>query len=166
EARWLEGAEVVIVDDLELEFCERELVAGLARLRPVRLVARERPPGLARSSFAGWAADHGIAEAPIEQTVLGPLAPPAAPASFAPVPFASLLDKDAGARALPSRWDAISRDAGIVSGLDRWRVGLRAHADAERAAADDEPPGDRAERRRRGAAEAEALLAVVEALAN
>ena len=281
EARWLEGAEVVIVDDLELEFCERELVAGLARLRPVRLVARERPPGLARSSFAGWAADHGIAEAPIEQTVLGPLAPPAAPASlsrlrtrlfepphgeavrdgavelltapgeasevralvrrllreaargvpfeemglilprpeeyaplvtdllerlavphrlhpslplrcgrsarsllllfrargltrsavmefltFAPVPFAALLDKDAGARALPSRWDAISRDAGIVSGLDRWRVGLRAHADAERAAADDEPPGDRAERRRRGAAEAEALLAVVEALAN
>jgi RecB family exonuclease len=66
----------------------------------------------------------------------------------------------------PSRWDAISRDAGIVSGLDRWRVGLQAHAQAERAAAANEPAGDRAERRRRGAAEAEALLVVVEALAK
>ena len=53
-----------------------------------------------------------------------------------------------------------------MSGLDRWRVGLQAHAQAERAAAADEPAGDRGERRRRGAAEAEALLVVVEALAQ
>src|SRR5207249_1901606 len=86
--------------------------------------------------------------------------------TFAPVPFEHLLDEDAGSSARPSRWDAISRDAGIVSGLDRWRVGLRAHAEAERAAAASEPAADRAQRRRQGAAEAEALLAVVEALAR
>ena len=280
-ARWLDGAEVVIVDDLELDVCERAFVAALARARPVRLIARERPPALGASSFAGWAAAHGVAEAPLAQTVLAPLAAPAAPASlrrlrthlfeppqgeavrdgavelltapgeaaevravvrrllreaargvpfeemgiilprpedyaplvtellerlavphrlhpslplrcgrsarsllllfrarglarsavmefltFAPVAFERVLGEGEGAQARPSRWDAISRDAGIVSGLDRWRVGLRAHADAERGAAEAEPPGDRAERRRRGAAEAEALLRVVEALAK
>ena len=278
---WLDGAEVVVVDDLELDACERAFVAALARMRPVRLLARERPPGLAASSFAVWAADHGIPEAPPEQTALAPLAPPTTPASlrrlraclfeppqgdamrdgavelltapgeaaevraivrrllreaargvpfeemgiilprpeeyaplvtdllerlavphrlhpslplrsgrsarsllllfrarglarsavmefltFAPVPFESILREEAVPPARPSRWDAISRDAGIVSGLDRWRVGLRAHAEAERAAAQSEAAGDRAERRRRGAAEAEALLAVVEALAR
>ncbi len=280
-ARWLDGAEVVIVDDLELDPCERAFLADLARQRPVRLIARERPSGLAASSFATWAAAHGIAEAPAGQTVLAPLAPPPAPASlhrlrthlfeppggeavrdgavelltapgeaaevraivrrllreaaggvpfeemgiilprpeeyaplvtdllerlavphrlhpslplrcgrsarsllllfrargltraavmefltFAPVPFDHLLNEDAASPARPSRWDAISRDAGIVSGLDRWRVGLRAHAEAERAAAASEPAADRAQRRRQGAAEAEALLAVVEALAR
>ncbi|HEY2941959.1 MAG TPA: PD-(D/E)XK nuclease family protein [Vicinamibacteria bacterium] len=280
-ARWLEGAEVLIAGDLELDLREREFVAALARVRPVRLIAGERPAGLGASSFAAWAAAHGIAEAPLEQTVLAALAPPAPPSSlrrlrtclfeppqgpavhdgavelltapgeaaevraivrrllreaargvpfeemgvilprpedyaplvtdllerlavphrlhpslplrcgrsarsllllfrcrglprravmefltFAPVPFERLLGDGEQMRARPSRWDAISRDAGIVSGLDRWRVGLRAHAQAERAAATDEPAADRAERRRRGAAEAEALLAVVEALAQ
>jgi len=280
-ARWLDGAEVVVVDDLELDACERAFVAALARVRPVRHLARERPRGLAPSSFAAWAAAHGIAETPLAQTALAPLAPPDAPASlgrlrtelfepprgeavrdgavelltapgeaaevravvrrllreaargvpfeemgvilprpedyaplvtdllerlaiphrlhpslplrsgrsarsllllfrargltrsavmefltFAPVPLERLLDEDAARQAQPSRWDALSRDAGIVSGLDRWRVGLRAHAEAERGAADSEPAGDRADRRRRGAAEAEALLVVVEALAK
>ena len=279
-ARWLEGAEILITDDLELDLREREFVAALARVRPVRLLARERPAGLGPSSFAAWAAAHGVAEAPLEQTVLAALAPPVPPPSlrrlrtrlfeppqgeamrdgavelltapgeaaevraivrrllreaargvpfeemgvilprpedyaplvtdllerlavphrlhpslplrcgrsarsllllfrcrglarravmefltFAPVPFEGMLGEDGGP-ARPARWDAISRDAGIVSGIDRWRVGLRAHAQAERAAAADEPAGDRAERRRRGAAEADALLAVVEVLAK
>jgi len=299
-ARWLEGAEVVIVDGLELERREREFVEVLARACPVRLVARERPPGLGLSSFAAWAASHGIPEVPLEQTVLAALAPPAVPESlrrlrtalfeppqgdairdgavelvtapgeaaevrgivrrllreaargvpfeemgvvlprpqeyaplvtdllerlaiphrlhpslplrcgrsarsllllfrcrglarsavmefltFAPIPFERILDE----QGRPSRWDALSRDAGIVSGLDRWRVGLRAHAEAERQAAEAETAGgsggtgesarleerarihsaranDRAERRRRGAGEADDLLRVVEALAQ
>lgn len=302
-ARWLEGAEVLIADDLELDLREREFVAALARVRPARLVARERPAGLGASSFAAWAAGHGVAEVPLEQTVLAGLAPRAAPSSlrrlrtrlfeppqgeairdgavelvtapgeaaevralvrrllreaargvpfeemgiilprpedyaplvtdllerlavphrlhpslplrcgrsarsllllfrcrglarravmefltFAPVPVLRSLGNESlasssnwgvlsppqtplvsvedGSQGRPSRWDAISRNAGIVSGLDRWRVGLQAHAQAERAAAADEPAGDRGERRRRGAAEAEALLVVVEALAK
>jgi RecB family exonuclease len=281
-ARWLEGAEVVIVDGLELERRERDFVLALARACPVRLVARERPSGLGMSSFAVWAAAHGIPEVPLEQTVLAALAPPAVPESlrrlrtrlfeppqgeavrdsavelltapgeaaeirgivrrllreaargvpfeemgvvlprpqeyaplvtdllsrlaiphrlhpslplrcgrsarsllllfrcrglarsavmefltFAPIPFERLLAESGdAARARPSRWDALSRDAGIVSGLDRWRVGLRAHAEAERQAAQEESAGDRAERRRRGASEADDLLRVVEALAQ
>jgi RecB family exonuclease len=282
-ARWLEGAEVLVVDDLELELRERAFVEALARARPVRLVARERPSGLGASSFAAWATAHGVPEAPLEQTVLAPLAAPAPPESlhrlrarlfepphgaavrdgavelltapgeaaevrgivrrllreagrgvpfeemgivlprpeeyaplvtdlldrlavphrlhpslplrcgrsarsllllfrcralarsavmefltFAPIPFERMLGRDTDARRSPrpSRWDAISRDAGIVSGLDRWRVGLRAHAEAERAAANEERTGDRADRRRLGADEAEALLEVVEALAG
>ena len=280
-ARWLEGAEVLIADDLELDLREREFVAALARVRPARLVARERPAGLGTSFFAAWAAGHGVAEVPLEQTVLAGLTPATSPSSlrrlrtrlfeppqgepirdgavelvtapgeaaevralvrrllreaargvpfeemgvilprpedyaplvtdllerlavphrlhpslplrcgrsarsllllfrcrglarravmefltFAPVPLERMLDGDVGRQVRPSRWDAISRDAGIVSGLGRWRVGLQSHAQAERAAAADEPAGDRGERRRRGAAEAEALLAVVEALAT
>src|SRR5262249_6371125 len=56
--------------------------------------------------------------------------------------------------------------AGIVSGLDRWRVGLRAHAEAERQAAASETTADRAERRRRGADDADAPLEVGEDLAE
>src|SRR5262249_4626983 len=58
--------------------------------------------------------------------------------TFAPPPFPAES---------PSRWDALSRDAGIVSGLDRWRVGLRTHAALERQAAEQEPAAERAERR-------------------
>src|SRR5206468_4654592 len=85
---------------------------------------------------------------------------------FAPVLSEQMSDGRGDRQERQSRRDAISRDAGIVSGLARWRVGLQSHAQAERAAAADEPAGDRGERRRRGAAEAEALLAVVEALAT
>jgi hypothetical protein len=99
-ARWLEGAEVLIADDLELDLREREFVAALARVRPVRLVARERPASLGASSFAAWAAGYGVAEVPLEQTVLAGLAPPAPPASlrrlrprlFEPPPGVALRD--------------------------------------------------------------------------
>jgi RecB family exonuclease len=82
--------------------------------------------------------------------------------TFAPVPFEELLGEGAVPR--PAQWDALSRDAGIVSGLERWIIGLRATAENERAGAEaEEEPGRRQGRLRR-AAEAEALLRVVELL--
>jgi len=82
--------------------------------------------------------------------------------TFARVPFEEMLG--AGARAWPAQWDALSRDAGIVSGLERWIVGLRAHAEQEREGAAGEADADRSARRLRRADDAEALLRVVELL--
>jgi RecB family exonuclease len=82
--------------------------------------------------------------------------------TFAPVPFDVLLGPDAPAR--PARWDQLSREAGIVSGLSRWILGLRAWGEAEREAAEAEKDADRRERRLRHVADAEALLRVVELL--
>ena len=67
--------------------------------------------------------------------------------TFAPVPFAEMLGEDVTPR--PAQWDAMSRDIGIVSGLDRWIVGLRGHAETEREEAEREKEPERAERRRR-----------------
>jgi RecB family exonuclease len=82
--------------------------------------------------------------------------------TFAPVPFEVLLG--AGVPAEPSRWDQLSREAGIVSGLSRWILGLRAWGEAEREAAERERDDDRRQRRLQNAADAEALLRVVELL--
>ena len=82
--------------------------------------------------------------------------------TFAPVPFEALLGADVAVG--PSRWDEISREAGIVSGLSRWIVGLRAWAEAERDAAATEADAERRERRLRQAGDADALLHVVEIL--
>ncbi len=82
--------------------------------------------------------------------------------TFAPVPYAVLLGAEVPAR--PGRWDALSREAGIVSGLSRWILGLRAWGEAEREAADGETDPDRKARRLRDVADAEALLRVVELL--
>jgi RecB family exonuclease len=276
EAGWMAEAEVLIVDDLELDPVERDFVAALARILPVRILKREQPSGLRPSSFRGWAEEHGVAEVDRAETSLAPLAPPPAPdglvrlrrqlfeppagdsiddgavtfvsapgeaaevralarrllteasrgvpfeemgvilprpdtyaplftdllerlgvphrlhpslplrfgrgarallllfrcrglaratvmefLTFAPVPFAELLGE--GADAQPPRWDAISRDAGIVSGLDRWMIGLRAYAEAEGEAAEKEGEERRARRKRR-VHDAEALLRVVELL--
>jgi RecB family exonuclease len=84
--------------------------------------------------------------------------------TFAPVPFEELLGSDAEAE--PARWDEISRDAGIVSGLERWMIGLRAHAEAEREAVQAEEDERRRERRLLRARDAEALLRVVELVAG
>src|SRR5215510_13798082 len=83
--------------------------------------------------------------------------------TFAPIPFASILG--ATTRAEPSRWDQISRDARIVSGLDRWQAGLGTHAREERDAAAREADPERASRRRRSAEDAETCLRVLEGLA-
>ena len=52
-ARWLEGAEVLIADDLELEPDEIELVEALAARFPVRVLRRALPPSLRLQSFRG-----------------------------------------------------------------------------------------------------------------
>jgi ATP-dependent helicase/nuclease subunit B len=276
---WLDGAEILIVDDLELDEREKEFLAAVARRFSVRLLRREVPPSLAPSSFRTWARDNRIAEAEWKDTVLAPLATPQPAASlqrlrerlfeppigpslrddavelvtapgeagevralvrrllreagrgvpfedigvilpraeryaplfadlfdrlgipfqlhpslplssgrlarslllffrcrglvraavmefltFAPIRFASLLDSVA--EPAPSKWDQISRDSRIVSGLDRWEVGLGAHASEERDAATREKDPERAERRRRSADDADACLQVVKTLAT
>jgi len=299
-ARWMAEAEVLIVDDLELDPVEGEFVAALARRHPVRILRRELPSALRRSSFRAWAEGRGITEVSGDETRLAPLGPPTAgqghdrhggivslarasggrpvrspeglarlrealfepPAgdpvedgsvtlvsapgeaaevralvrrllreaargvpfeemgvilprpdtyaplftdllerlgvphrlhpslplrfgraarslllllrcrglartavmeflTFAPVPFAEFLGEDEDPQ--PPRWDAISRDAGIVSGLDRWIIGLRAYGEAEREAANREG-GTRRAARERHVRDAEALLRIVELL--
>jgi RecB family exonuclease len=277
-ARWLDGAEVLLADDLELDPVEGEFVAALARLLPVRVLRRALAPSLRPFSSRARLAARGVPEVDWADTPLGPLAPPAPPASlarlreglfeppageaiddsavelvtapgeaaevravvrrllreaargvpfeemgvvmprpetyaplftdllsrlgvphrlhpslplrfgraarsllllfrcrglqrpavmefltFAPVPFAGLLGTETAART--ARWDQTSREAGIVSGLDRWIIGLRAWAEAEGDAAAKEADDERRERRRRRVLDAEALLHVVEILA-
>lgn len=280
-ARWLEGAEVVVADDLELDPVEVEFVAALAAAMPVRVLRRALPPSLRPASFRGRLAARGVAEADWGDTPLAPLAPPPPPASlvrlreglfeesrgggletddgavtlvtapgeaaevraiarrllreaargvsfedmgvvlprpetyaplftdllsrlgvphrlhpslplrfgcaarsllllfrcrglgrpavmefltFAPVPFAELLGPDVPPR--PARWDQTSREAGIVSGLGRWILGLRAWGEAEREAGESEEDPERRERRQRHVVDAEALLRVVELLSG
>ena len=52
-ARWLEGAEVVVADDLELDPVEIDFVAALAAAHPVRVLKRALPPSLRPESFRG-----------------------------------------------------------------------------------------------------------------
>jgi len=278
-ARWLQGAEVLMVDDLELDGLQAAFVLDLARAFPVRMLRRDRPLGLFAGSFAARAAADGIASLDMADTVLAPLAPPAPPPAlarvraqlfdppagepardaslelmtapgeaaevravvrrllraaadgvpfedmgvvlprpdayaplftdlfrrlgvphrlhpslplrtgraarallllfrcrgldraavlefltFAPVPFDALLA--AGESPRTAQWDAISRDAGIVSGLDRWTIGLSAYAAAEREGAAREPEPERRVRRERRAADALILLRLVQALAE
>lgn len=82
--------------------------------------------------------------------------------TFCPVPFAEMLGSEVTPRV--SQWDALSREAGVVSGLERWIVGLRSFAEAEQEAAGKEGDASRQERRQRRAEDAETLLRVVELL--
>lgn len=84
DARWLAEAEVLVVDDLELDPAERAFVAALARtVRVTRLEIGDAPPSLAASGFASWAGEQGIASVPWTDTPLAPLAPPPAPPGLA-----------------------------------------------------------------------------------
>ena len=59
-----------------------------------------------------------------------------------------------------SRWDAISRDAGVVKGIDKWRDCLDRYANRKKRsseAADDDIPEERRQRMARDAEEARAL---------
>jgi ATP-dependent helicase/nuclease subunit B len=279
DARWLEGASVLIPDDLELDAAERSFLSALARAVPVRRLARERPAGLARATFGAWAEGAGISTAAITETALGPLAPPPPPAglarlraelfepfrgepvhdgsvvlltapgeaaevraivrrllrearqgvpfeemgvilprpeeyaplltdllgrlgiphrlhpslplrygraarslllllrcrelprsavmeflTFAPVPFEEILGEGEPVR--PAQWDALSREASIVSGLPRWIIGLRAYAEEARLEAEREDDPERRTRGERRSADAERLLRVVELLSS
>jgi ATP-dependent helicase/nuclease subunit B len=278
EARWLQGGQILIVDDLELEPEERELVAALAAAVPVSILRRPRPPRLRESTLAGWGGSHGVAEVAWGDTVLGQVAPPPPPPglqrlrarlfeppdgepawdgvelatapgeaaevraivrrllrearrgvpfeqmgvllpqpreyaplftdllerlgipfrlhpslplgsgrsarslllllrcrglaraavmeflTFAPVPFADILGTETAPS--PAQWDALSRDAGVVSGLERWIIGLRSYAESAREEAARETDADRRERSLRRATDSDALLRVVELLSS
>ncbi len=274
-AGWLVDADLLLLDEPETDALERDFLAALARLRPMTLIAAERPASLRPGSFAAWAAAHGIARVSWHETPLASLAPPAVPEelrrlrealfeapqgeplvdgsvefvtaageaaearavarrllraagegvpfedmgvvlprpeeyaplladtltrlgipfrlhpslplrfgrcarslllllrcrglersavmeflTFAPIPFDEFLGPDAPAN--PSRWDQLSRDARIVSGLERFMVGLRHFAGDERDAAQREP--SQRDRRLTAAAEAESLLRMAELL--
>jgi ATP-dependent helicase/nuclease subunit B len=278
-AGWLKDAEVLVVDDLELDPAERAFVAALARALPVRLLAQDAPPAVAEGGFAAWAAGHRIARVSWADSPLAPLAPPPPPAglarlrarlfetpegpaieddsvelvtaageaaevksvvrrllreaargvpfeemgvvlprpdtygplftdllsrlgipyrlhpslplgggratralllllrcrglgraevmellTFAPVPFAELLGEHT--RVDLARWDALSREAGIVGDLARWMVGLRAYAENERRQVEGETDGWRLARAAVAAEDAEALLRLVELLSS
>ena len=75
-ARWLDGAYVLIVDDLELEPDEIELVEALAARVPVRVLRRPLPPSLRQYSFRGLLAEHGVREVAWTETPLAAAAPP------------------------------------------------------------------------------------------
>ena len=75
-ARWLDGAYVLIVDDLELEPDEIELVKALAARVPVHVLRRPLPPSLRLYSFRGLLAEHGVREVAWAETPLAAAAPP------------------------------------------------------------------------------------------
>jgi ATP-dependent helicase/nuclease subunit B len=79
QARWLAEAEVLITDDLELNPAERAFLSALARAVPVRRLELPRvPAALSTAGFAAWADAQGIASTAWSDTLLEPLAPPAA----------------------------------------------------------------------------------------
>ena len=82
-AGWLHDADVLVVDDLELDPAERVFVAALARVLPVRALAQEVPPQIAGGGFAAWAAAHGVGRVSWADSPLGALAPPPPPAGLA-----------------------------------------------------------------------------------
>jgi RecB family exonuclease len=75
-ARWLEGASVLVADDLALEPDAIELVQALAARLPVQVVARPLPPSLRSSSFRGRLAAAGVREVAWSETPLAAAAPP------------------------------------------------------------------------------------------
>lgn len=82
--------------------------------------------------------------------------------SFAPVPWEGLLAE--GELPRPAVWDQIARDAQIVSGIDRFRAGLRHYAKLEREVAEGERDEIRSARRLTRASDADTLRGVIEAL--
>ncbi|HUL80438.1 MAG TPA: hypothetical protein VL691_24470, partial [Vicinamibacteria bacterium] len=81
-ARWLDGAEIVVADDLELDPAETGFVAALAAAFPVRVLRRPLPPALRPESFRGRLAARGVAEADWSETPLSGIRPPEPPSSL------------------------------------------------------------------------------------
>ena len=82
--------------------------------------------------------------------------------TFAPIPFAEILEREDPPA--PARWDEMSRDAGIVSELPRWSVGLDSYAAAERTS--QEKDLERRALREGRARDAQDLLRIVKRLAD
>ena len=78
-ARWLDDADVLVADDLELDPNEAEMVAALAAVRPTRVLRRALPPSLRPSAFRAVMAGRGVSEVAWSETPLAPLAPPEPP---------------------------------------------------------------------------------------
>jgi len=78
-ARWLDDAEVIVADDLELDPNEAELVAAIAAARPTRILRRALPPSLRPGAFRTLMAGRGVSEADWSDTPLAALAPGDAP---------------------------------------------------------------------------------------
>jgi hypothetical protein len=128
QARWLKDAEVLVVDGLELDGLQAAFLEDLAQALPVRFLRHDRPEALRASSFAGWAEERGLASLPMADTILGPLAPPAAPDALARL-RTQLFEPPAG---VPARDDSLTLltapgEAAEVRGIVR-RL-LRAAAD-------------------------------------
>ncbi len=81
-ARLLEGAEVLMLDDLELDGMETEFVEALAAHYPVRLLRRDLPPSLHSHSLRGALAARGVAEVDWTNTPFAAVAPHEPPASL------------------------------------------------------------------------------------
>ena len=278
DAGWLQGVEVLVLDDVPDDALDRRFLAALARGHRVRLLARPRPASL-RGGFADWAQQAGIPSVAWSETFLAslePAAPPpalvrlreglfeaaadapapeaglelvAAPGeaaearalarrllrearrgvpfeqmgvvlprpadyaplfadlferlglpyrlhpslplrygraarslllllrcrgleratvlellSFAPLPVEALLGP--GAEARPGAWDQASRDAGVVSGLERWRSGLAVLVRDEQDAAQRETDAGRRASREARVLAARQLGRLVERLAE
>jgi len=82
-ARWLEGASVLIADDMELEPDEIELVLALAERLPVRVLRRALPPALRRQSLRARLAAASVPEVDWAESELQAAAPPAPPPALA-----------------------------------------------------------------------------------
>jgi RecB family exonuclease len=82
-ARWLEGARILVADDLELEPDELSLVEALAARFPVQVLRRPLPASLRPHSFRARLAAHGVAEVEWSKTPLAPAAPPEPPPALA-----------------------------------------------------------------------------------
>jgi RecB family exonuclease len=82
--------------------------------------------------------------------------------TFTSVPYRDILGALATPR--PTQWDVLSREAGIVSGLDRWEAGTRAFARQQEEVAEVEADALRRDRYRQRAQDAGALFRVVSEL--
>ena len=95
-ARWLDGAEALVADDLELDPAEAELVAALATVLPVRVLRRALPPSLRPGAFRSVMAARGVAEVDWAETPLAPIAPAEPPPSSLRRLRESLFEPPAG----------------------------------------------------------------------
>jgi RecB family exonuclease len=77
KARWLDGASVLVTDELELGPAEREFLTSLAKALRVERIPRHLPRGLRQGSFTAWAEAVPLPSVTLQETPFAPLAPAA-----------------------------------------------------------------------------------------